>query len=48
MSFFETQNDFINNLSLMFSSLLNFLVEVVRIFKLHLKMFKFSLSVMCH
>ena len=35
---------FINNLSLIFSSLLNSLVEVARIFKLHLKMVKFSLK----
>ena len=42
MSFYETQNDFINNLTLMFYSLIKFFGEVSRIFKLHLKLFKVS------
>ena len=48
MSFYETQNDFINNLTLMFYSLIRFFGEVSRIFKLHLKLFKVSLGVICH
>ena len=48
MSFYETQNDFINNLTLMFYSLIRFFGEVSRIFKLHLKLFKVSLGVTCH
>ena len=81
MSFYETQNYFINKLSLMFFQLALFFggkrefvlfrlfvlfqlkkfkmkekkiyiytysVEGTRIFNLHLKLFKFSLRVICH
>ena len=46
-SFYETPNDVLNKLS-HHSSLPNSSVEVARIFKVHLKLFKFSIGMMCH
>ena len=47
MSFYETPNDVFNKL-FHHSSLPNSSVEVARIFKVHLKLFKFSIGMICH
>ena len=49
MSFYKTPNDLINKLYLIyFTRLPNSSVEGSRIFKLRLKLFKFSVGVICH